>query len=131
MLHILNALRDVAADEAKRFAGRIGRMIAFGLLALVALVVGLGFLTAALHRALADAFGPLPAAFIMSALFLLIAVICFAVAVSGGKGERDSRAPLPARRDDPDAAPLGPAAVGAAYAVGFARGLLRRRRRGK
>ncbi len=129
MMQFLGALRDLAADEARRFAGRLGRLLVFGLLAFIALCVGLGFLTAAIHRALADAFGPLPAAFIMSAGFLLVAVICFAVAMANGRGDGAGRAPLPSRRDDRETEPLGPGAVGAAFALGFAREMLRRRRR--
>lgn len=117
---------DMAQKQAGRIAASVGLWAAGGIFALVAL----GFATAGVYVAIRNALGPIPALFIMAAIFVAFAIIAFVVA--GRRGRRRPPQPDPELREfrmDSEAARLASlGTVASAFAFGLVRGLARRRR---
>jgi uncharacterized membrane protein YedE/YeeE len=127
----MSAFARIGGDLVQREAGRIAKAGALWLLGALIILTALGFLLAGIYLAIANALSPLPALFIMAGGLLVIAMIVFAIAAR--QGRRPRRSPPPAELSTelglaPEGGRSNLAAVAAAFAFGFARGLSRRRR---
>jgi hypothetical protein len=132
MMSWLSALGAAAADQAGRAMQRIASKALLWLVGGALMLVALGFMTAALYTVIADRLGPVPAQLILAGIFAFVGIVIVLIAALSGR-----RPPPPdgVAALDPTGElglgkgrPAGLAAVTAAFAFGFARGLLRRRR---
>lgn len=132
MLSLLSSLAragtKVVEREAKALALKAGLLGLAGMFVLIAF----GFATAGVYVALLHALGPVPALFIMTGIFLVLALIIFLIASRKPRPRRRIRIEeevddaLPPGREGDQLASLG--TVAAAFAFGVVRGLTRRRR---
>jgi type VI protein secretion system component VasK len=127
MLHWLSGLAQFGADVARREVKRLVAMMIFIGLAVLCVILALGFFLAGLFVALEQSLGPVAACFIMFGGLLFIALTFFLLASAPGRRRR--------RRDDFDEELAlageerpGVAGVAAAFAFGLARGFSRRRK---
>lgn len=130
----LKGIATAVTDGLARRAAIAGRRAAFMLLGGICFLVTIGFLAAALYTWLHAAYGVYVAELGLAAVFLVLGLILMLAGSMGGR----RRAPHPnpgARAADPLAGLAGAAtepvaslsALVAAFALGFAQGLRRRR----
>ncbi|MGV8840154.1 MAG: phage holin family protein [Bauldia sp.] len=129
MSSLVRAVTQAAEREAKRLA----LMLALLGLAGMFVFIAFGFATAGVYVALLNALGPVPALFIMAAIFLVLALIAFLLGTRKPRARRritideEVEEALPPGREGDRLASLG--TVAAAFAFGLVRGFTRRRGR--
>ena len=127
----LKGIATLLAERAAHQAAIAGRRVMFMLLGGVCFLVTIGFLAAALYTWLNATYGVYAAEFGLAAVFLVVGLI---LTLAGSMSGRRKPHPNPSAAADPLASvagiatePVAPvAALVAAFALGFARGLRRR-----
>ena len=128
MFHWLSGLAQLGADVARREVKRLVLMIVFISLAVLCIMLALGFFLAGIFLAIEQSLGPIAACFIMFGGLLLIALVFFLLSSRGGK-RRHRRREIEEELDELADERPGVAGVAASFAFGLARGFTRRRRR--
>jgi hypothetical protein len=126
----LKGIATLLAERAAHQAAVAGRRALLMLLGVACFLVTIGFLSAALYTWLDQSYGVYVAIFGLAAAFLVLGLILMLAGSMSGR-----RKPHPGTASDPLAGlaglatePVAPlAALVAAFALGFARGLRRRR----
>lgn len=132
MKHWLAALAKLAGTLAQKEAGRLAATFALWLTGGLLVLVALGFATGGVYVAIRNGLGPIPALFIMAAIFLAMAIVLFMAAARRGREQqpREAIELPPELQPDSEAARLASVGtVAAAFAFGLVRGLARRRNR--
>lgn len=122
-MDLFRGLAESAKQEVARTIRILAIRIALGTLAFLAALAAIIFFFAALMTALAERFGELIAELTVGGVFAVFALILFAIVTQIGRRGRSSAATR--SEEAARAAPL-PAAI-AAFAYGFARGVMRKR----
>jgi hypothetical protein len=127
MFHWLSGLARVGADVARREVKRLVVMMVFISIAVLCLVLALGFFLAGIFIAIEQSLGPIAASFIMFGGLLVLALVFFLIANRQSGGRKRGRGDLEEELTLADERP-GVAGVAAAFAFGLARGFAKRRK---
>lgn len=123
----LSVLGRAAGEIAEREVRRLAILAVMWLAAALMVLVALGFATGAVYAAIEAELGPVWAALIMAGGFVVLGLfLVLAASRRGRRPDRGAGVVMPEER--PGDPPANLAAVAAAFAYGFARGIGRRRR---